>query len=202
MCFSRNLRRASDKADRVVLCSLFAPEKLDASVRLDVARVVQELRARGIEAWQRDSADAIVQEVAPRLEGGDKVLIMSNGGFDGIHQKLLNALNHRPMAKSKILIVDDDPGILAMLQLMLRLEGYDAIVCGDPRLVVDTMASEKPDLVLLDALMPGFDGIQVLEAVKARALSITGPSRYGNANEAYLKLAMQAGAKGCWRSPL
>ena len=55
------------------------------------------------------------------------------------------------MAKSKILIVDDDPGILAMLQLMLRLEGYDAIVCGEPRLVVDTMASEKPDLVLLDA---------------------------------------------------
>jgi UDP-N-acetylmuramate: L-alanyl-gamma-D-glutamyl-meso-diaminopimelate ligase len=93
--FQQEFATCFDKADRVVLCSLFAPEKLDASVRLDVARVVQELRARGIEAWQRDSADAIVQEVAPRLESGDKVLIMSNGGFDGIHQKLLNALNHR-----------------------------------------------------------------------------------------------------------
>jgi UDP-N-acetylmuramate: L-alanyl-gamma-D-glutamyl-meso-diaminopimelate ligase len=93
--FQQEFATCFDKADRVVLCSLFAPEKLDASVRLDVARVVQELRARGIEAWQRDSADAIVQEVAPRLKSGDKVLIMSNGGFDGIHQKLLNALNHR-----------------------------------------------------------------------------------------------------------
>jgi UDP-N-acetylmuramate: L-alanyl-gamma-D-glutamyl-meso-diaminopimelate ligase len=84
-----------DKADRVVLCSLFAPEKLDAAVRLDVARIVEELHARGIEACQRESADAIVQEVAPKLQSGDKVLIMSNGGFDGIHQKLLSALNHR-----------------------------------------------------------------------------------------------------------
>jgi UDP-N-acetylmuramate: L-alanyl-gamma-D-glutamyl-meso-diaminopimelate ligase len=97
--FQQEFATCFDKANRVVLCSLFAPEKLDASVRLDVARVVQELRARGIEAWQRDSADAIVQEVAPRLESGDKVLIMSNGGFDGIHQKLLNALNHQADGK-------------------------------------------------------------------------------------------------------
>jgi UDP-N-acetylmuramate: L-alanyl-gamma-D-glutamyl-meso-diaminopimelate ligase len=97
--FQQEFATCFDKADRVVLCSLFAPEKLDASVRLDVARVVQELRARGIEAWQHDSADAIVQEIAPRLEGGDKVLIMSNGGFDGIHQKLLNALNHQTDGK-------------------------------------------------------------------------------------------------------
>lgn len=105
------------------------------------------------------------------------------------------------MAKSKILIVDDDPGILAMLQLMLRLEGYDAIVCGEPRLVVDTMAREKPDLVLLDALMPGLDGIQVLDAVKAHALTIPIILVTGNANEAYLKLAVQAGARGVLAKP-
>ena len=105
------------------------------------------------------------------------------------------------MAKSKILIVDDDPGILGMLQLMLRLEGYDTLVCGEPRLVVETMASEKPDIVLLDALMPGFDGIQVLEAVKARALSIPVILVTGNANEAYLKMAMQAGARGVLAKP-
>ncbi len=105
------------------------------------------------------------------------------------------------MAKSKILIVDDDPGILTMLQLMLRLEGYDAIVCGEPRLVVDTMAREKPDLVLLDALMPGLDGIQVLEAIRARALLTPVLLVTGNANEAYLKLAMLAGASGVLAKP-
>src|SRR5262245_49447974 len=105
------------------------------------------------------------------------------------------------MPKSKILIVDDDPGILSMLQLMLRLEGYDAIVCGDPQLVVDTMTRETPHLVLLDALMPGLDGIQVLEAVRARALTTPVLLVTGNANEAYLKLAMKAGASGLLAKP-
>jgi CheY-like chemotaxis protein len=84
---------------------------------------------------------------------------------------------------------------------MLRLEGYDTVVCGEPRSVVDTMTNEKPALVLLDALMPGFDGIQVLEAVKARGLSIPVILVTGNANEAYLKLAMQAGARGVLAKP-
>ena len=105
------------------------------------------------------------------------------------------------MAKNKILIVDDDPGLLTMLQLMLRLEGFDAIVCGEPKRVVDTMAREKPDLVLLDALMPGFDGIQVLKAIRARALPTPVLLVTGNANEAYLKLAMQAGASGLLAKP-
>jgi len=105
------------------------------------------------------------------------------------------------MPNRKILIVDDDPGILSMLQLMLRLEGFDTIACAEPRLVVDTMAREKPDLVLLDALMPGFDGIQVLEAVKARGLSTPVILVTGNANEAYLKLAVQSGAKGVLAKP-
>ena len=101
----------------------------------------------------------------------------------------------------KILVVDDDPGILTMLQLMLRLEGYDAIVCGEPQLVVETMVRESPALVLLDALMPGFDGIQVLEAIRARALPTPVLLVTGNANEAYLKLAMQAGASGVLAKP-
>lgn len=91
--FQKEFATCFDNADRVVLCSLFAPEKLDASVRLDVPRIVQELRARGIEASQQESADEIVKAVTPQLQSGDKVLIMSNGGFDGIHQKLLNALD-------------------------------------------------------------------------------------------------------------
>ena len=92
--FQKEFAECFRQADRVVLCSLFAPEKLDPTVRLDVAQIIQELRAQGIEACQRESANAIVQEIAPQLRKGDKVLIMSNGGFDGIHHKLLSALNH------------------------------------------------------------------------------------------------------------
>ena len=82
-------------ADRVVLCSPFAPEKLDASLRLDVQQVVSDLKRQGVSASWSGSADAIVAEVAPQLETGDRVVIMSNGGFDGIHRKMLEALRQR-----------------------------------------------------------------------------------------------------------
>ena len=48
------------------------------------------------------------------------------------------------MAKSKILIVDDDPGILAMLQLMLRLEGYDALSAGNPAWLLIQWPAKNP----------------------------------------------------------
>lgn len=90
--FQREFAQCFGKADRVVLCALFAPEKLEASVRLDVSQIVHDLRLQGIEAVQQGSADDIVRHVAPQLEPGDKVVVMSNGGFDGIHQKLLEAV--------------------------------------------------------------------------------------------------------------
>jgi UDP-N-acetylmuramate: L-alanyl-gamma-D-glutamyl-meso-diaminopimelate ligase len=93
--FQKEFGHCFEKADRVVLCSIFAPEKLDASLRLDVGLIVNELRRQGILADCWDSADEIVNQVTPLLEKGDKVVIMSNGGFDGIHQKILKALEKR-----------------------------------------------------------------------------------------------------------
>jgi len=93
--FQKEFAHCFEKADRVVLCSIFAPEKLDASLRLDVGLIVNELRRQGILAHCWDSADEIVKQVTPLLEKGDKVIIMSNGGFDGIHQKILKALEKR-----------------------------------------------------------------------------------------------------------
>jgi UDP-N-acetylmuramate: L-alanyl-gamma-D-glutamyl-meso-diaminopimelate ligase len=93
--FQHEFARCFLPADRVVLCSPFAPEKLDASLRLDVQQVVSDLKRQGVSAGWSDSADAIVAEVAPQLETGDRVVIMSNGGFDGIHRKVLEALRQR-----------------------------------------------------------------------------------------------------------
>ena len=93
--FQKEFAHCFEKADRVVLCSIFAPEKLDASLRLDVGLIMNELRRQGILAHCWDSADEIVKQVTPLLETGDKVVIMSNGGFDGIHQKILKALEKR-----------------------------------------------------------------------------------------------------------
>lgn len=90
--FQKEFSRCFSNADHVIFCSIFAPEKLDVAMRLDVGKIINELHSQRINADQWKSADEIVIQVAPQLESGDKVIIMSNGGFDGIHQKLLDAL--------------------------------------------------------------------------------------------------------------
>jgi two-component system, OmpR family, response regulator MtrA len=107
------------------------------------------------------------------------------------------------MKKKKILIVDDDPGILKMLQLMLRLEGYEALCCENALLVVETISREEPDLVLLDAMMPHRDGIQVLKDITARNLANRPPVLLftGKADDNYIKQAIEAGASGLLVKP-
>ena len=100
------------------------------------------------------------------------------------------------MAKKKILIVDDDPGILLMLKLMLRLEGYEAIVCEEAMKALETMDCENPDLVLLDAMMPHLDGLAILNLIQTRNPPKRPPIILftGNVDESYMKQALQAGA--------
>jgi two-component system, OmpR family, response regulator MtrA len=107
------------------------------------------------------------------------------------------------MAKNKILIVDDDPSILTMLKLMLRLEGYEPVICEDALEVVNTVDREKPDLVLLDAMMPQLDGIKVLERLRSSNLSHQPPVLLftGNADDNYIQKALQSGASGLLVKP-
>lgn len=106
------------------------------------------------------------------------------------------------MAKKKILIVDDDPGILTMLKLMLRLEGYEAIVCEEALNVLDMLTAEKPDLVLLDAMMPQLDALAVLDRIQQN-ISDKPPIILftGKADEAYINKALNAGASTLLMKP-
>jgi len=80
-------------ADEVILAGLFHPERYTRETAIDLPAMVATIASSGKRASQLPDADAIVKELAPRLSKGDVVLIMSNGGFGGIHQKLLDALN-------------------------------------------------------------------------------------------------------------
>ena len=79
----------------MVLCAPFAAEKLDPAIRLDVERIVEDLMRRRVVTATWNSADEIVKNVVPQLTAGDKVVIMSNGGFGGIHLKLIRGLEAR-----------------------------------------------------------------------------------------------------------
>lgn len=61
---------------------------------MSIAQLVNDLRALGKHAQAIDGADAIVEFLAPQLRSGDVVAVMSNGGFGGIHEKLLKAIAH------------------------------------------------------------------------------------------------------------
>ena len=62
---------------------------------LDLGKLVRDLTATGKTAKELKDADAIVRDLTPRARERDVVLVMSNGGFGGIHQKLLDALSSR-----------------------------------------------------------------------------------------------------------
>ena len=79
-------------ADKVVLAAVFKSEAIPAAERLHPENVVAALEARGVEARVYADADAIVGALAPRLEAGDVVAILSNGGFGGIYTKLPEAI--------------------------------------------------------------------------------------------------------------
>jgi len=80
-------------ADHVVLAAVYQQQRIPEAERLHPEEVVQALNAAGTEAELHPDAEAIVNAIAPRLESGDVVAILSNGGFDGIYEKLPARLN-------------------------------------------------------------------------------------------------------------
>jgi UDP-N-acetylmuramate: L-alanyl-gamma-D-glutamyl-meso-diaminopimelate ligase len=90
--FERELVESLSLADRVVLAGVFRSEKIPEAERLHPENVVAALAASGRDAVLLAGADAIVANLLPRLSPGDVVAILSNGGFDGIYEKLPAAL--------------------------------------------------------------------------------------------------------------
>ncbi|MCE9628644.1 MAG: response regulator [Candidatus Vogelbacteria bacterium] len=71
------------------------------------------------------------------------------------------------MAKQKILIVEDDEFLRSLTAKRLEKEGYDLAIAADGDSAVTTAEKEKPDLILLDLLLPGTNGFQALEKMRA-----------------------------------
>lgn len=67
----------------------------------------------------------------------------------------------------KILIVDDDVNICELLRLYLSKEGYAPVLVNDGAAAVDAVATVKPQLILLDIMLPGLDGWQVCRKIRA-----------------------------------
>ncbi|VTU21878.1 response regulator transcription factor [Variovorax sp. RA8] len=68
---------------------------------------------------------------------------------------------------SKVLIADDEPNIVISLEFLMKREGYDVSIARDGQQALDAIRTLRPDLVLLDVMMPVKSGIEVLQAVRA-----------------------------------
>ena len=71
------------------------------------------------------------------------------------------------MKDKKILVVDDDPDILDVVTMILESQGYSVIVAHDGVECLDKLVVERPDLLILDLLMPKMDGFAVYRELKA-----------------------------------
>jgi DNA-binding response OmpR family regulator len=69
----------------------------------------------------------------------------------------------------KILIVDDEEAVVKLIQYQLNSEGYKTVTAFDGLMALDKVAVEKPDLIVLDIMMPKVDGWVVCHSVKGNA---------------------------------
>jgi UDP-N-acetylmuramate: L-alanyl-gamma-D-glutamyl-meso-diaminopimelate ligase len=92
--FQSEFARAFSAADRVLLPAVFRSNLPDEQ-RLSVDQLIADLKADGRDARYIPAVDDIVSTVSKEASPGDLVVVMSNGGFDNIHQKLLDRLGAR-----------------------------------------------------------------------------------------------------------
>src|SRR5919205_4459674 len=71
--------------------------------------------------------------------------------------------------KARVLIVDDDAALAEMLGIVLRTEGFSASHVGDGERALTAFRETKPDVVLLDLMLPGMSGIDVCRAIRAES---------------------------------
>lgn len=72
------------------------------------------------------------------------------------------------MAKERVLLIEDDPSIVAGLELNLSLEGYEVMTATDGEAGLRMAEEQKPDLVLLDIMLPRVNGLEVLRRLRQR----------------------------------
>lgn len=90
--FQKEFPGAFKESDISIIAGLFKPEKVPEKERLDVDGIISAINAKGGTAYTFENTDKIIEFVAETAKDGDVVLLMSNGGFDNIHEKILKAL--------------------------------------------------------------------------------------------------------------
>jgi DNA-binding NtrC family response regulator len=103
---------------------------------------------------------------------------------------------------TRVLIVDDDPNTLASLSRAFRLSGYEAVVADSAGAALALLREDRFDIVLSDVVMPGRDGLALLEDLRAAGLSIPVVMISGQANVEMAVRATRLGASDFLEKPI
>jgi two-component system nitrogen regulation response regulator NtrX len=104
--------------------------------------------------------------------------------------------------KPHLLLIDDDPNTLASLSRAFRLAGYEATVCDNAARALELIRAERFDMIFSDVVMPGKDGISLLEDLKATGVTTPIVMISGQANVEIAVRATRLGAADFLEKPL
>jgi two-component system response regulator ResD len=71
------------------------------------------------------------------------------------------------MSRPRVLLADDDPRVVSVVSRYLDLEGYEMSIATDGEAAVRIAEADRPDLIILDIMMPGIDGIEACRRIRA-----------------------------------
>jgi CheY-like chemotaxis protein len=104
----------------------------------------------------------------------NKALGYQLGAFDYLlkpfdREAILAALTHIPRQRGRLLVVDDDPQVVDLVCQLLEGEPYEVMAAADGQEALKVISQQRPDIVLLDLLMPRLDGFAVIEHLRQDA---------------------------------
>ncbi len=100
------------------------------------------------------------------------------------------------MRKNKILVVDDEPDFVEMITLRLEANNYEVLAAYNGKEALKKVESDKPDAVLLDILMPGLDGLNVLSKIRKKNKNLPVYIITAFSNKERFELARKLNASG------
>jgi two-component system response regulator AtoC len=101
----------------------------------------------------------------------------------------------------RVLVIDDDPGVRDYMEALVARQGYEVFAAADGEEALRNLATSKPDLITLDVVLPGMDGLQTLEKLKERLPEVPVVMLSGHGQARNIVEAMRRGASDFLRKP-
>ena len=101
----------------------------------------------------------------------------------------------------RVLVIDDDPGIRDYLEALASRQGYDVVTVADGEEALATLGYSRPDIITLDAVLPGMDGLETLRHLKQRLPEVPVIMLSGHGQARTIVEAMRLGASDFLRKP-